>query len=106
MQNRYVGDVGDYGKCDLIRIGVTSLVLCLLLFPLELWGHSGGTDSRGGHHNRSTGEYHFHHGEPAHQHPDGVCPYTRKKSILGSLLVCSVIAGGCYVSLKKIKKAK
>lgn len=40
-----------------------------------MYAHPGRTDSRGGHYNRSTGEYHYHHGYPAHQHPDGVCPY-------------------------------
>lgn len=41
--------------------------------------HSGRTDSRGGHHdykNKSgLGSYHYHHGYPAHLHPNGVCPY-------------------------------
>lgn len=37
--------------------------------------HPGRTDSKGGHYNRSTGEYHYHHGMSAHQHPNGVCPY-------------------------------
>lgn len=37
--------------------------------------HPGGTDSSGGHYNRSTGEYHYHHGYSAHDHVDGVCPY-------------------------------
>ena len=34
------------------------------------YAHSGGTDSRGGHKNHSTGEYHYHHGYSAHQHED------------------------------------
>ena len=52
----------------------------LLLSPAVL-AHSGGTDANGGHYDRSTGEYHYHHGYPAHQHydmnGDGVvdCPY-------------------------------
>ena len=37
--------------------------------------HSGRTDANGGHWNRSTGEYHYHHGYSAHDHPNGVCPY-------------------------------
>lgn len=41
--------------------------------------HSGRTDSQGGHHdykNKSgLGSYHYHHGYPAHLHPNGVCPY-------------------------------
>lgn len=52
----------------------------LLLSPTVL-AHSGKTDANGGHYDRSTGEYHYHHGYPAHQHydmdGDGVadCPY-------------------------------
>lgn len=48
-----------------------ALVLCTVLVA----AHSGGTDSKGGHYNHSTGEYHYHHGYPAHQHTGGVCPY-------------------------------
>ena len=52
------------------------IIACFLLgFSLIAYAHSGGTDSAGGHYNHSTGEYHYHHGHPAHQHPDGVCPY-------------------------------
>lgn len=39
------------------------------------FAHTGRTDANGGHYNHSTGEYHYHHGYPAHQHTDGVCPY-------------------------------
>ena len=35
--------------------------------------HSGGTDSKGGHHDRKNGGYHFHHGNPPHQHKNGKC---------------------------------
>ena len=38
--------------------------------------HSGRTDGNGGHYNRSTGEYHYHHGHPAHDHENGICPYS------------------------------
>ena len=52
------------------------IIACFLLgFSLVAYAHSGGTDSAGGHYNHSTGEYHYHHGHSAHQHPDGVCPY-------------------------------
>ena len=37
--------------------------------------HPGRTDANGGHYNRSTGEYHYHHGYPEHQHENGICPY-------------------------------
>lgn len=49
--------------------------------PLSASAHSGRTDSNGGHTDHSTGEYHYHHGYPAHQHTDkngdGIpdCPY-------------------------------
>lgn len=44
------------------------------------FAHSGRTDGNGGHYNRSTGEYHYHHGYSAHQHPNGVCPYERNNN--------------------------
>lgn len=54
------------------------LIIFLLTFILALncSAHSGKTDSSGGHYNHSTGEYHYHHGYPEHQHPNGVCPYS------------------------------
>lgn len=39
------------------------------------YAHSGKTDANGGHYDHSTGEYHYHHGYPAHQHTNGICPY-------------------------------
>lgn len=54
---------------------VTAIGLSVLCFA-----HSGRTDSNGGHYNRSTGEYHYHHGYPAHQHINGVCPYASSRS--------------------------
>ena len=55
------------------------MVAVLLAFCLTSYAHSGKTDSNGGHYNRSTGEYHYHHGYSAHQHPDGICPYSNKE---------------------------
>lgn len=55
------------------------LACILLLFCCSVaFAHPGSTDSNGGHYDRSTGEYHYHHGYPAHQHPDGRCPYNYK----------------------------
>lgn len=51
--------------CLLLAICITSVALA----------HSGRTDGSGGHWNHSTGEYHYHHGKPAHGHINGVCPY-------------------------------
>lgn len=39
------------------------------------FAHPGGTDGGGGHYDRTTGDYHYHHGYSAHDHVDGVCPY-------------------------------
>lgn len=38
------------------------------------FAHPGRTDSKGGHTNHSTREYHYHHGHGEHQHDDGFCP--------------------------------
>ena len=49
------------------------LSLVILFISSLLFGHSGRTDSNGGHYNRTTGLYHFHHGYGEHQHPNGEC---------------------------------
>ena len=54
--------------------------LCLSLHVTAL-AHPGMTDDDGGHTDSSTGEYHYHHGKPPHDHydidGDGIidCPY-------------------------------
>lgn len=55
----------------------TILFFTLLFFAsaIIVTAHSGRTDSNGGHYDSSTGEYHYHHGHPAHQHKNGICPY-------------------------------
>jgi hypothetical protein len=56
------------------------VALCITI-PLVAFAHPGRTDSDGGHHDRETGEYHYHHGYEAHMHADvdgnGTldCPY-------------------------------
>jgi hypothetical protein len=56
-----------------------ALFLCL---SVVVYAHPGSTHSDGGHFNRSTGEYHYHHGYPAHEHSDMDgdghldCPYS------------------------------
>lgn len=48
----------------------------MIFFTGVSLAHSGRTDSKGGHYNRSTGKYHYHcGGHPEHQHANGVCPY-------------------------------
>ena len=53
------------------------LIIVIVFIPTD--AHSGGTDANGGHWDHSTGEYHYHHGKPAHQHTNGICPYDDKK---------------------------
>lgn len=62
---------------------VIALLLCLL-FLIPVFAHSGRTDENGGHHVTATGEYHYHHGYPAHDHPNGICPYDTKSSVSSS----------------------
>lgn len=52
-----------------------SIVIIILGSCVAVFAHPGKTDSNGGHFDRSTGEYHYHHGYPAHQHENGTCPY-------------------------------
>ncbi len=54
---------------------IVSGLLVVLLLISNGYAHPGRTDANGGHYDRSTGEYHYHHGYPAHQHPGGICPY-------------------------------
>ena len=62
----------------MVRKFVSFLLVVLLVFSLPLisFAHSGNTDSKGGHHDNISGGYHYHHGYPAHQHENGVCPYS------------------------------
>ena len=53
---------------------IAVLALLSLLTPLAS-AHPGHTDAAGGHWDSSTGEYPYHHGYPAHQHENGICPY-------------------------------
>lgn len=60
------------------RIKLLCILFIIILFTVTfiiIDAHSGGTDSKGGHRDSSTGTYHYHHGYPAHQHTDGICPY-------------------------------
>lgn len=65
------------------RILLLTIAACMAIsITGSAFAHPGRTDSQGGHTDRDTGEYHFHHGYPAHQHEDrdgdGVkeyCPY-------------------------------
>jgi len=56
-----------------ILILIVPILICLTV--LQTSAHQGRTDGKGGHTNSATGDYHYHHGYPAHNHPGGICPY-------------------------------
>lgn len=51
------------------------VLIMVMLMTTPASAHPGRTDGSGGHYDRSTGDYHYHHGYGAHDHVDGVCPY-------------------------------
>lgn len=51
------------------------VIILSLCTTMTIFAHPGKTDSSGGHIDHSTGEYHYHHGYPEHQHTNDVCPY-------------------------------
>lgn len=57
------------------KIVMLIMVVMVLFIPVIALAHGGRTDSAGGHTDSDTGEYHYHHGHSAHQHPNGECPY-------------------------------
>ena len=63
---------------------IALLILVPVLLCSAALSHSGRTDSKGGHWNRSTGEYHYHHGYGPHQHTNGICPYDYKDKTASS----------------------
>lgn len=63
----------DYQKTRMLK--KYTFLVSSLLFATISRGHSGRTDSQGGHRDNISGGYHFHHGESAHQHINGQCPY-------------------------------
>ena len=52
---------------------ITISFIIAFVLPLVAYAHPGKTDSSGGHIDNSTGEYHYHHGYPAHSHYDMDC---------------------------------
>ena len=62
-----------------------TVVISIVCVSLNLYAHSGRTDSSGGHKDNKNksglGSYHYHcGGYPAHLNKNGVCPYTSKSS--------------------------
>lgn len=63
-------------------LALSALLICCLCVPT--FAHSGKTDINGGHYDATTGEYHYHHGYPAHSHPNGECPYNHSSGTSSS----------------------
>lgn len=66
-------------------ISILLIVLSVILMGVNVYAHSGKTDSRGGHKDNKNksglGSYHYHcGGYPAHLHTNGVCPYSSSSS--------------------------
>ncbi|MFC1489812.1 topoisomerase DNA-binding C4 zinc finger domain-containing protein [Candidatus Latescibacterota bacterium] len=88
------------------KSGLYTLCLTFLMFALlstTVLGHSGGTDSSGGHYNRQTGEYHYHHGMGPHQHPGGVCPYKAGGTIVIPVVILAVFGYIIWTSFSSKK---
>ena len=68
-------------------VAILFLVFSILISSL-VYAHPGRTDGSGGHTDRSTGEYHYHHGYDDHQHYDidgdgfADCPYNFKDNTI------------------------
>ncbi len=64
----------------------TILVIMMICIVTVCYGHSGRTDSNGGHRDNKNssglGSYHYHcGGHPAHLHENRICPYDNNSSI-------------------------
>ncbi len=68
-------------KNKLKIISILLITLSIISIGVNAYGHSGRTDSSGGHKDNKNksglGSYHYHcGGHPAHLHTNGVCPYS------------------------------
>lgn len=66
-------------------ISILLITLSIISIGVNAYGHSGRTDSSGGHKDNKNksglGSYHYHcGGHPAHLHTNGVCPYSSSSS--------------------------
>ena len=85
------------------------MVLVCSITPILVSSHSGRTDENGGHYDNINDEYHYHHGLPAHEHPNGICPFDyeeepQNESFVGIIVVIVVII--VYVALALITNGK
>lgn len=76
-------------------ISILLIVLSMISIGVSAYGHSGRTDSSGGHKDNKNksglGNYHYHcGGHPAHLHTNGVCPYSSSSSSKSSTSSSSI----------------
>jgi len=72
-------------KNKLKLASILLIVLSIISIGINVFAHSGRTDSNGGHKDNKNksglGSYHYHcGGHPAHLHTNGVCPYSSSSS--------------------------
>lgn len=93
-----------------MKNNITKVITCFFIVLLSIcslavisFAHSGRTDGSGGHYNHSTGEYHYHHGHPAHQHIDGECPYKlrqERSKTFTNIVIFVVIGAVIFIFVK------
>ena len=57
--------IGEGNEMRSIKLFSCVILMSIFLIPGVAFAHSGGLDSKGGHYNRKTGEYHYHRGSGA-----------------------------------------
>lgn len=78
-----------------------SFILVAALVTIISYAHPGGIDSNGGHYKGNTGEYHYHHGYSAHQHPNGECPYTTNNN--ADYKTKGLVLGSTYIETENLE---
>lgn len=89
-------------KIAIILLLATAILATPISCFAETYLHSGGTDSQGGHYDHSTGEYHYHHGKPAHDHINGVCPNDTLSNIVCKIIIFVVLGGTIFLVIYSI----
>lgn len=83
---------------------ILTIILCLCLSVTAI-AHPGRTDANGGHRDKKNvsglGSYHYHHGYPAHLHPNGVCPY-ENNSVLPTTSASSVTSSNTSIQKEQV----
>lgn len=83
---------------------ILTVILCLSLSVTAI-AHPGRTDANGGHRDKKNasglGSYHYHHGYPAHLHPNGICPY-ENNSVSSTAPVSSVTASNASAQKEQV----